>query len=680
VRVAAFRIVRWRHRRLLGAPALAVAVGLCTLVAGPGESRAQTTGGTSSSDNRSFFDWLFGRKKEPEQPVIPVPDAVPYTLTINVAGGDDTLTQRLSDSSNLEELKASPPSGAEGLVQRAAPDAPRLYTALSALGYYEGQVTITAAGVDVNAPAAIARINGARRAGPVPVVVNVDPGRLFAFGSLRAENTATKEVVEPPAEWQKLKFAPGQPAVSTVVLAAEAALVARFRDMGYAFAKAVKRNAVVDFSSDTMDVTLRVDPGPLVRFDHLTVTGTERLNPDFIRRRATFQPGDVFSTKALEDFRRKLTGYDLFDSVRIREGTALNAEGELPVTVDVKERLPRFVGFAARYSNTDGPAVNAYWGHRNLFGNGERLRLDATVGAGQGDIKTATGQAASWRQRLGFNVGATFEKPGIFSVQDDLVVKGNVLREVTQNYTQQGFIGSIGVRRTFSDQLTGQIGLSVERARITDVVDPLVRNGEYYTLVGVPVEATYDTTDSKLNPTRGYRVTASVTPYPTFFGSTVGMTEMRGSASTYLSLDKDSRYILAGRIGLGSIVGAGLYDIPPPHRFYAGGGGSIRGYAYQGVGPKNIFGRVIGGRSLLEASVEMRMRITETIGIVPFMDAGGAFRESFPTFDEQVKYSAGLGLRYYTSLGPLRLDVARGLNRSPGDPPYGIYLSFGQAF
>ncbi|MFC7399201.1 autotransporter assembly complex family protein [Chelatococcus sp. GCM10030263] len=650
------------------------------LVLDAGAANAQTAGQAGKDNDRSFFDWLFGRKKEPEQPSIPVPDAVPYTLTLNVAGDDDTLTGRLRDSSNLEELKESPPSGAEGLVQRAAADLPRLYAALSALGYYEGKVTITAAGADVDSPAAPARINGARRAGPVPVAINVDPGRRFVFGSLRAENAATRQPVPLPEEWEKLKFTAGEPAESTVVLAAEAALVARFRDLGYAFAKAVKRNAVVDFASDTMDVTLRVDPGPLVHFGEVTVSGTERLNPDFIRRRVTFQPGDVFSTKALDDFRQDLNAYNVFDSIRIREGTALDEEGQLPITVDVKERLPRFVGFGARYSNTDGPAVNAYWGHRNLFGNAESLRLDATVGAGQGDIKTATGQDASWRERLGFNVGATFEKPGIFTVKDDLVVKANFLRNVTENYTQQGFIGSIGVRRKFSDELTGQIGLSFERAKFTNVVDPLERNGRYYTLVGIPIEATYDTTDSKLNPTRGYKVTAAVTPYPALLGSTVSMTEMHGSVSGYLSFDKDSRFILAGRIGIGSIVGADLYDIPPPHRFYAGGGGSIRGYTYQSIGPKNIFGRVIGGRSLLETSLEMRMRVTETIGIVPFMDAGGAFRDSFPSFDEEIKYSAGLGLRYYTSLGPLRLDVARGLNRSPGDPPYGIYLSFGQSF
>lgn len=669
----------------------AAGVGFClvSLVADPAELRAQGTsqagGGTGtaqaeSTDNRSFFDRLLGRKKEPEQPVIPVPDAVPYEVKIDVKGDDDTLEQRIRDASNLEDLRKSPPSGAEGLVQRAAADMPRLFSTLAALGYYEAKITVTVAGVDVDSPSAAAQVNSARRAGPVPVVINVDPGRQFQFGSLKAVNAATGAAVAPPEAWAKLNFEAGDPAESSVVLAAEAALVARFRDIGHAFAKAVKRDAIVDYATGKMDVTLRVEPGALVRFGDVTIAGTDRLNPGFIRRRVTFRPGDLFSTAALDDFRKDLNSYDLFDSVRIREGDKLNAAGELPISVDVKERLPRFVGFSAKYSNTDGPSVNAYWGHRNLFGNGERLRLDATVAGASGQILGADGKELPWRDRLGFNVGATYEVPGIFTVKDDLVVKANYLRNVTENYTQQGFIGSVGVKREFSEQFTGQIGLSVERAKFTHTYSEFERSGTYYTLVGIPIEATYDTTDSKLDPTKGFRVTGEVTPYPSFLGSTIGMTEMKGSVSGYLSFDKESRYILAARVKMGSIVGASLYDVPPPHRFFAGGGGSIRGYDYQSIGPKDAFGRVIGGRSLLEGSVEMRMKVTDTIGIVPFVDAGGAFRDSVPTFDEDIKYAAGIGLRYYTSLGPLRLDVARGLNRDKGDPPYGIYLSLGQSF
>ncbi|CAH1653567.1 Autotransporter secretion outer membrane protein TamA [Hyphomicrobiales bacterium] len=664
-------------------------VGLClvSFVAAPGALNAQSAGsGAGASgqaekpDNRSFFDRLFGRKAEPEQPQIPVPDAVPYEVTIDVGGDDDTLEQRIRDASNLEELKKSPPSGAEGLVQRASADLPRLFSTMAALGYYEAKITVTVAGVDVDSTTAAARVNSARRAGPVPVVINVNPGRLFTFGSLKGVNAATGAAVDPPEAWAKLNFARGEPAESSVVLSAEAALVARFRDIGHAFAKAVKRDAIVDYATGQMDVTLRVEPGPLVRFGDVKISGTERLNPGFIRRRVTFRPGDVFSTAALDDFRRELNSYDVFDSVRIREGSALNDAGELPIDVEVKERLPRFVGFSAKYSNTDGPSVNAYWGHRNLFGNAERLRLDATVAGASGKILGADGKEVPWRERLGFNFGGTFEVPGIFTVQDDLIVKANYLRNVTENYTQQGFLGSVGVKREFSKEFTAQVGLSFERAKFTRAYSDVGGGGSYYTLVGIPVEATYDTTDSKLDPTRGFRVTGTVTPYPSFLGSTIGMTSMTGTASAYLSLDTDSRYILAGRVRMGSIVGAGLYDIPPPHRFFAGGGGSVRGYDYQSIGPKDAFGRVIGGRSLLEGSVEMRVKVTDTIGVVPFVDAGGAFRDSVPSFDDDIKYSAGIGLRYYTSLGPLRLDVARGLNRDKGDPPYGIYMSLGQSF
>nr|WP_246225053.1 autotransporter assembly complex family protein [Pseudochelatococcus lubricantis] len=428
-----------------------------------------------------------------------------------------------------------------------------------------------------------------------------------------------------------------------------------------------------------MDVVFHVDTGPKARFGPVTVSGTERLDPDFVSARVPFKEGDVFSPEPIARLRRELGAYDVFDSVRVVEAEHLTAGNELPIEVKVSERLPRFVGFGAKYSTTEGPAANVYWGHRNLFGGAERLRLEAQVSGT--DVNTINGRSrATTLDKLGYKVGASFLKPGIFTVKDDLVADVAALKEITETYTRQGVIGSVGVKRTFSDELTGQIGIDVERAKYTAPTNTSYTNSGWYTLVGLPVQLAYDNTGDKLNPTRGVRLSGKVTPYPSFLGSTVDMTKIDVSASGYLPLDADRRYVLAGRARVGSIVGSGLESVPPPHRFFAGGGGSVRGYDYQSLGPADAAGVVVGGRSLFEGSAELRAKVTDTIGVVAFADAGMAFRSSTPEFNETLRYSAGLGLRYYTSIGPIRLDVARGLNREKGDPPYGLYISLGQAF
>ncbi|MGV6873730.1 autotransporter assembly complex protein TamA [Pseudochelatococcus sp. B33] len=635
----------------------------------------------SGAPRRSFFgrlyDRLLGREPEVEEAeTIPVPDGVSYTVTFDIP--DDSAAEQLEDVSDLARLQRQQPSGAVGLVARANADKGRLISALEALGYYDGRIDILLAGEPLDSSAVTARIEAARRSGPVPVRIRVTPGKRYVFGRFALIDATTRRPLPSP-DWAKLGLEAGEPAVSADVLRAETALIGEFRNQGYALAKVPARQATVDHSRQTMDIVFHVDPGRRATFGPVTVSGTDRLDPDFVRDRVPFKEGEIFSPEATARLRRDLSAYDVFDSVRVIEADHLNADGSLPIEVQVSERLPRFIGFGAKYSTTEGPAANVYWGHRNLFGGAERLRLEAQVSST--DVDTINGRSrARTIEKLGYKIGASFLKPGIFTVKDDLIVEAAALREITQTYTRQGFIGSIGVKRTFSDELWGQIGIDVERAKFTAPTNTSYTNSGWYTLVGLPVQLNYDNTGDKLNPTRGVRVAAKVTPYPSFLGSTVDMTKIDVTLSGYLPLDSDARYVLAGRTRVGSIVGAGLADIPPPHRFFAGGGGSVRGYDYQSLGPKDDLGVVVGGRSLFEASVEARAKITDTIGVVAFADAGMAYSSATPKFDESLRYSAGLGLRYYTSIGPIRLDVARGLNRERGDPPYGLYVSLGQAF
>jgi translocation and assembly module TamA len=276
----------------------------------------------------------------------------------------------------------------------------------------------------------------------------------------------------------------------------------------------------------------------------------------------------------------------------------------------------------------------------------------------------------------------SFLKPALGGTRTDLLLDGLVERNRTGGgrfggYTVRLGGGTAALRYRVDQTFSAQTGIKYERGRTSDVLGNVD-----YQLVGIPLTATLDTTDKPLDPTTGVRLSATVTPYPTFLGSSVGFTRAQGSGSTYYALDEEGRYILAARVGLGTLVGepSRIQEIPSNYRFYAGGGGSVRGYRYQSIGPAGPFNFTVGGKSLVEGSFEARIKVTDTIGIVPFFDIGGAFTNQTPPLRGDMRMAAGLGLRYYTPIGPIRLDVAVPIDPRRGDKPIALYVSIGQSF
>jgi translocation and assembly module TamA len=359
--------------------------------------------------------------------------------------------------------------------------------------------------------------------------------------------------------------------------------------------------------------------------------------------------------------------------VRVVTADAVAPDGSLPVRVTVAERPPRFVGFGVVYSTTDGLAVNGYWGHRNLFGQAERLRLEASAGGIEiGDFGDDFVDEIDYRVRL------TFLKPDFLTTDQDLRVELQALAERPEAFEREAVEGTIAIDRRLNDEITLGAGVTavVERVRENDEAE-----SETFTFIGLPLTAAFDNTDDALDPTEGVRLRLATTPFPEFLGSSQDLLVNRIDASAYADFGTDGRFVLAGRTALGSLLGGDdTLDVPASRRFYAGGGGSVRGYAFQTIGPQDELGDPIGGRSLFEASLELRYRITDTIGIVPFVDAGAVYDSEFPDFSEDLQIGAGLGGRYYTGFGPLRLDVALPLNKREEDDAFAVYVSLGQAF
>jgi len=599
----------------------------------------------------------------------PAIDAVSYALTINVSGGDSDVKDAVTDASSLEQLKLRPPSGAAGLIRRALSDEQNINAALYASGYYGGTIRMTIAGNAPDAPNIFEIVEAARKRGKVAVKVDVNPGPLFHFGKVSIIDASTRRPLANAPSLARLQLEPGEPALASAIVRAEGALVDASRASGHPFAKIASKDIVADHAAKRLDVTMVVAPGPVATFGRFTVSGADFLTPGFIEQRIEIAPGTPYSPDTLNRLRRRLLKYEAVASVRMIEADRLAPDGSLPITIEVTARKPRYVGFSATYSSTEGSAINAYWGHRNLFGGGETLRLDSQV-SWFGEKSEAVPNA----DPFGYKLAASFTKPGIYTAQDDLVAQAAILREVTNAYVREAVTLLAGVRHRFSDELSMQVSLDLEEARVEDSTGT---RDDF--IAGVPISLTYDSTDNDLDPTRGIRASGTVEPFAYLGPAGAGPLLVKGAFSTYYAVDEEKRVILAGRVAAGSVFGATLDDIPPQRRFYVGGGGSLRGYDYQSASPRNEDGIIIGGRSFFEASFETRIKITDTIGLVPFFDMGSAFASEIPDFD-QMKYSAGIGLRYYTAIGPLRIDLAFPLNPGPEDGDFGLYVSLGQAF
>ncbi len=590
---------------------------------------------------------------------------VPYEVTLPEPE-DEELVTALAASSNLNLLTDEPPPSIAGLVRRAEGDVERLRAALRSYGYYEGEVTITLNGVPLTDPELLDRLEGA--AAPVQVAISVDPGPQYTIESITFDQQTPEGI--PPVEIDRaaLPIEEGGPARADRILSAETRMVRQMRRQQRPFAEVPSRRAVVDYATQTMDLTFTLAPGPQATLGPVEIEGLERMNEEFVRRRIPYDPGEPYSPQTLDELRNRLLDLGVFSVVEIDPADRLNAEGQLPVTVEVQERPRRFVGFGLDYSTNEGFGGRVFWGHRNLFGQAETLTI-------RGEIARVSENAIGDVDR---SFSISFNKPDIFATVDqDLFASVAYVDEQPDAFEREAFTGTVGISRVISDTIEVSGAFAIADQTVTDAGVT-----EDFFLVSFPFSFRFDHTDNTLNPTEGAQAVVLVEPFPEFVGSSVGFFRTRATGSTYYDFGTDGDTVLAGRLSVGSITGADTLEIPADRRFYAGGGGSVRGYEFQSIGPEDRFGDPQGGRSLFEVGVEVRQRILENWGLVAFVDGGNVYDSAFPDFEETPRFGGGLGVRYYTSIGPIRLDLAAPINPEDRDdqPPVSLYISIGQSF
>lgn len=584
-------------------------------------------------------------------------DRVPYTVAITPTG-DATLDQTVHDASTLVSLHDTATVGPFALIARARTDAGRFSDALHSFGHYNGTVAVTIAGRSYEDPDLPTLLADLPQGSSVPIAVSLSPGPVFHLGTVRVTGDA-------PAEARaKLGLAPGAPAIATDVVAARDRLRAVLLGSGYALAKVGDPVATLEPGRQLLDVSFAVQAGPRVQLGPIGISGLTRMHEAFVRERLLLHPGETFDPAAIDRARADLTSIGVFSTVRITTATALDPQGRLPVEVTVTERPLRSVALGAAYSTDLGGSLTASWTHHNLFGNAEQLTLSAAA--------TELGGTAA--RQPGYNASALLTLPDWHHRDQTLSFNVSAVKEWLEAYNRRAFLAATTLSRKLDPDLTVSVGLQAEQAHIVqeDV-------GREYVLLQVPISAQYDTTAASLDPTHGWRASASVTPTESLSGRNATFVIAQASGSAYFDLGAPGRSVLAVRGLVGGVEGASVYDIPPDQRFYAGGGGTVRGYRFQSIGPQFPDRRPVGGTSVDVASVEFRQRFGSAYGAVAFVDAGQVGTKGVP-FEGTLRVGAGVGARYYTGFGPIRLDVAVPLSKQPGSDLLEVYIGIGQAF
>ena len=581
---------------------------------------------------------------------LPGPAQVAYETRFE--GVDDaSLAALLHEVSETLSLQVDAPASVLHLRRRADRDVEHFTRVFQSRGYYGGSVSH-----DIQ-----------RDSSPVAVVFKADPGPQYTLGDVvirAAGDTPLPDDALPAPDTLGLRT--GAPALADPIANANATLLAHLRARGYPRPRIAKRDVVVDHATQSVSVTYLIEPGPAARYGAPDYQGLARTRPVVVDKLLPWQAGDPYDQRQLTELRTRLYDTGLFATASVEPVVGeMGEDGTTPVRITVTERPHRTMTAGLEYKSDEGVGAQFGWENRNVKGLGHRFRLQSTLAT---ELR-----ALDLRYRID-----RFRR--LDQALDMSFIIGQEEREA---YDSDRLEGLALVERTVTPRLTLAAGAGLRIGR----VEQLGRKNSHE-LLYLPLEMRLDRSDDLLDPTRGFRFRARIAPYVDPVGELRYFTKTDADFSHYVGwghfeTDEGRRlpnWVLATRVHLGAIIGESRDGVPADVRFYGGGGGSIRGYRFQTVSPL-IGDNPIGGRSLAEFSIEVRRRVTETLGVVAFIDAGAAFESAYPDFSGDIQFGAGMGVRYYTPLGPLRFDVAVPLNkRDEIDDAFQIYLSIGHAF
>ncbi len=510
-----------------------------------------------------------------------------------------------------------------------------------------------------------ARIRGAVSAPPtgsdkLAVAFDVVPGAQYLLRSVDLEGLADTGAHQ-PALRAAFPVAAGDPVDADKIIAAQGSLSTALGEQGFPFAKVDEPQVRIDHEERKGDLDIVVTPGGFRSFGTILLSDDRLFSARHVQRIARFDPGDPYKTSEVEDLRRAIIATGLVSSVRLEPRDAGDGE-HVDLAVDVRPAPLRTIAGELGYGTGEGYRAEASWQHRNFFPPEGAVTLRGVLGT-QEQTASFTYRRSNFRER-------DHVLTGLLSVS-------NIKRDA---YDARTITLSGGLERQtniiFQKRWVWRIGAELIASDERDAFSEIVGGRRTFLIAAAPVSLTYDGSDDLLNPTTGFRLGGRLSPELSFQNGTFGYARVQLDGSIYQPVN--DRVVLAARTRFGSILGASVSSIAPSRRYYAGGGGSVRGYSYQAIGPRDSNNDPIGGKSLAEFSLETRVRFGN-FGVVPFVDAGNISTGFLPRFRD-LRIGAGVGVRYYSSFGPIRVDVGTPINPQKGDPRVAVYVSLGQAF
>lgn len=582
--------------------------------------------------------------------VAPVPAGAIEEVKIRVTRNDDELRNALKASSSVQAVLNDGTTDAQDIFAAALSEYGNMVSTLYAMGFYGGSVDVL---VDGRQASDIPLLSVPKTIETVEIIV--DPGDLFQFG--QAEITP----VSPDAQIPE-GFATSRRARSGHVGQALDVAITSWREKGFAKAAIASQDITADHARNKLDVVIRVDRGPKLRFGKVRSTNQSAVRSRTIRRIADIPEGERFHPEELSKAAKRLRRTGAFGSVALSEAEVPNPDDTLDIGIAVVDEKPRRIGAGIEISSLDGVALSGFWMHRNIFGGAERLRFDAEIANIGSDISG-----------MDYSLSARLSVPAIYGGDTDGFLLGEIVHEDEPTYVQDRIQLGFGVSRIYTNELSAEIGLNFLYSETQDDL-----GSRTFTLLTLPVKATVDERDNDLDVKNGYYAQASLIPY-LGLSDTASGAQFKLDLRGYRSFTQNDSQTIAARLQLGSIIGSEIDETLPEYLFTSGGGGTVRGQPYKSLDVDLGGGDNTGGRSFVGASLEYRTLLRGALGGVVFVDAGYIGAESFYDGSGEWHSGGGLGLRYNTGIGPIRFDVAAPLSGSTGESVQ-FYIGIGQSF
>lgn len=574
-----------------------------------------------------------------------------YQASLKSSGDEDLRDALQNGSLILENAEAEEPLAPQEIIATAQADYKRLLAILYDNGYFGPVIRIS---VDGREAASLEAVTPPQRVSKISI--NIKPGKRFRFGQANVRPLAKEtDTVE--------SFKSGETASLGAMQAATSTAISGWRDEGHAKAALARQSITANHRDRKLNAEIIIDPGRRFRFGPLTVAGNQAVRTERVKEIAGLPEGTVFSPKELEDSAARLRRTGTFSSVAMIEAETVPEGTDLPVTARVVESKPRRFGIGGELATLDGVTLSTFWLHRNLLGGAERLRLEAEIAGIGGD----TGG-------IDYLLSARFERPATFNPDTTFFARAEIEQLDQESFFSRQFSIGAGIQRFASDQRTYTFGLGLRRATTRDAL-----GSDDYTLFLTPASATFDYRDVALDARKGYYANVGLTPFVAISGSDNGLLS-EVDYRKYFTFGEARPTTIALRAQLGSVFGPSLDDAPTDFLFYSGGGGTVRGHSFQSLGVDVGADDEIGGRSFLGFSAEVRARTSGALGFVGFVDAGYIGSEAFPDGSGEWHSGAGVGVRYATGIGPIRVDLAVPTSGDDEGSNFQIYIGIGHSF